>query len=245
MDRTIRNIFTHPEVSTNSLKSWMYLLRKRTPLGNASLLNTSGLVSDQDLFKSKGVAHALQRLNAERALSRASTLNNPFPLVNSELAMGMYGRDSVLSGRPPSSMNQYPSSTPISSFGIARASQHRSKIRSPTYKNTVKRTCCRSTSKPKNANQIQTTLINEDCKRRSSQALFDVDRCALFPVDRYRSWVILDNEDTKISDVYAYTVVDARRRASQRALEALMKKQPSHVNRWTAEDDLSFPFLLA
>jgi len=39
----------------------------------------------------------------------------------------------------------------------------------------------------------------------------------------------LDNEETKISDVYAYTVVDARRRAAQRALEALMKKQPSHV----------------
>ncbi len=47
---------------------------------------------------------------------------------------------------------------------------------------------------------------------------------------RYRSWVILDNDETKISDVYAYTAIDARRRASQRALEALMKKQPSHVN---------------
>jgi len=47
---------------------------------------------------------------------------------------------------------------------------------------------------------------------------------------RYRAWVILDNEETKISDVYAYTVVDAKRRAAQRALEALMKKQPSHVN---------------
>jgi hypothetical protein len=48
--------------------------------------------------------------------------------------------------------------------------------------------------------------------------------------DRYRSWVILDNEEIKISDVYAHTVVDARRRAAQRALEALIKKQPSHVN---------------
>jgi hypothetical protein len=48
---------------------------------------------------------------------------------------------------------------------------------------------------------------------------------------RYRSWVILDNDETKISDVYAYTAIDARRRASQRALEALMKKQPSHVNK--------------
>lgn len=63
----------------------------------------------------------------------------------------------------------------------------------------------------------------------------------MFSVDRYRSWVILDNEDTKISDVYAYTVVDARRRASQRALEALMKKQPSHVNRWTTQR-MIFPF---
>jgi hypothetical protein len=48
---------------------------------------------------------------------------------------------------------------------------------------------------------------------------------------RYRSWVILDNDETKISDVYAYTAIDARRRAAQRALEALMKKQPSHVNK--------------
>jgi hypothetical protein len=96
----------------------MYLLRKRIHHRNASLLNTDGLFSDQEMFKSKGVANALQRLNAERALSRASTLNNAFPLVNTELPMGMYGRDSVLSGRPPSSMNQYPSSTPISSFGI-------------------------------------------------------------------------------------------------------------------------------
>ncbi len=39
---------------------------------------------------------------------------------------------------------------------------------------------------------------------------------------RYRSWVILDNDETKISDVYAYTAIDARRRAAQRALEALM-----------------------
>jgi len=41
----------------------------------------------------------------------------------------------------------------------------------------------------------------------------------------------LGNEETKISDVYAYTAVDARRRAAQRALEALMKKQPSHVKK--------------
>jgi hypothetical protein len=41
----------------------------------------------------------------------------------------------------------------------------------------------------------------------------------------------LDNDETKISDVYAYTAIDARRRASQRALEALMKKQPSHVKK--------------
>jgi hypothetical protein len=70
-------------------------------------------------LKSKGVAHALQRVNTERALSRASTLNNPYPLMNNnELPMTMYGRESVLSGRPPSSMNQYSTSTPISNFGI-------------------------------------------------------------------------------------------------------------------------------
>ena len=48
---------------------------------------------------------------------------------------------------------------------------------------------------------------------------------------RYRAWVILGSEETKISDVYAYTFVDARRRAAQRALEALMKKRPSHVKK--------------
>ena len=54
------------------------------------------------------------------------------------------------------------------------------------------------------------------------------DEC--MSLHRYRSWVILDNDETKISDVYAYTAIDARRRAAQRALEALMKKQPSHVS---------------
>ena len=33
--------------------------------------------------------------------------------------MSMYGRESILSGRPPSSMNQYPTSTPISNLGIS------------------------------------------------------------------------------------------------------------------------------
>ncbi|CAF4284698.1 unnamed protein product, partial [Rotaria magnacalcarata] len=64
------------------------------------------LATDLELLKSKGVAHALQRVNTERALSRASTINNPYPLVNSnnnELPVTMYGRESVLSGRPPSS----------------------------------------------------------------------------------------------------------------------------------------------
>ena len=33
--------------------------------------------------------------------------------------MAMFGRDSTLSGRPPSSMNQHPTSTPINNFGIS------------------------------------------------------------------------------------------------------------------------------
>ena len=33
--------------------------------------------------------------------------------------MAMYGRESALSGRPPSSINQHPASTPISNFGIS------------------------------------------------------------------------------------------------------------------------------
>lgn len=76
------------------------------------------IYSDHELLKSKGVAHALQRLNTDRALSRASTTNASFPIVNTnELPATMYGRESVLSGRPPSSMNQYLTSTPISTFG--------------------------------------------------------------------------------------------------------------------------------
>jgi hypothetical protein len=76
--------------------------------------------SDHEIFKSKGVAHALQRVNTERALSRASSMNNASSFVNNnnELPMTMYGRESVLSGRPPSSMNQYSTSTPINSFGV-------------------------------------------------------------------------------------------------------------------------------
>ncbi len=58
-------------------------------------------------------------MNTDRALSRASTLNNPYPLAtNQDIPTTMYGRESVLSGRPPSSMNQYSTSTPISNFGI-------------------------------------------------------------------------------------------------------------------------------
>ena len=78
------------------------------------------LFSDHELLKSKGVAHALQRANTDRALSRASTLNNPYPLANNdhELPITMYGRDSVLSGRPPSSINQYSATTPMSNFGV-------------------------------------------------------------------------------------------------------------------------------
>lgn len=72
---------------------------------------------------------------------------------------------------------------------------------------------------------IQIILIKENCKIHIKLRIRKDD----FFVFRYRSWVILDNDETKISDVYAYTAIDARRRASQRALEALMKKQPSHV----------------
>ena len=32
--------------------------------------------------------------------------------------MSMYGRESVLSGRPPSSINQFTSSTPVNSYGV-------------------------------------------------------------------------------------------------------------------------------
>lgn len=31
----------------------------------------------------------------------------------------MYGRESVLSGRPPSSMNQFSTSTPMTGFGVS------------------------------------------------------------------------------------------------------------------------------
>jgi len=77
--------------------------------------------SDHELFKSKGVAHALQRVNnAERSLSRASTMNSTNPVSNNrdEVSIPNYGRESVLFGQPISSVNQYSTSTPISSFGM-------------------------------------------------------------------------------------------------------------------------------
>lgn len=48
-------------------------------------------------------------------------MNNSYPIVNNnnDVPITIYGRESVLSGRPPSSMNQYLTSTPISSFGGA------------------------------------------------------------------------------------------------------------------------------
>jgi hypothetical protein len=79
------------------------------------------LSSDHELFKSKGVAHALQRVNnAERSLSRASTMNSAYPIGNNrdETSMPNYGRESVPFGQPSSSINQYSTSTPISNFGI-------------------------------------------------------------------------------------------------------------------------------
>ncbi len=78
-------------------------------------------LSDHELFKSKGVAHALQRVNnTERSLSRASTMNSTNPIGNNreEVSMPNYGRESVIFGRPSSSINQYSTSTPISSFGV-------------------------------------------------------------------------------------------------------------------------------
>ena len=74
--------------------------------------------SDHELFKSKGVAHALQRVNnTERSLSRASTINPPGS-HRDEMSMPNYGRESVNFGRPTSSINQYSTSTPISAFGM-------------------------------------------------------------------------------------------------------------------------------
>ena len=57
--------------------------------------------SDHELLKSKGVAYALQRLNStERSISRASI--NPH---RDEPSMPHYGRDSVLFGRPTSTIS--------------------------------------------------------------------------------------------------------------------------------------------
>jgi hypothetical protein len=82
------------------------------------LIDVFSLPSDHELFKSKGVAHALQRANnAERSLSRASTMNTTSH-NRDEVSMPNYGRESVLFGRPISSVNQYSTSTPISSFGM-------------------------------------------------------------------------------------------------------------------------------
>lgn len=98
----------------------MFLLRKSTCSSLCFPRFHLFTFSDHELLKSKGVAHALQRVNTERAFSRASTLNHPYSqTLNNELPTSMFGRESVLSGRPPSSINQYPTSTPISQFGLS------------------------------------------------------------------------------------------------------------------------------
>lgn len=61
-------------------------------------------ISDQELFKSKGVAYALQRLNStERSFSRAST--NAMSANREDVVMPNYDRDSALFGRPTSSIS--------------------------------------------------------------------------------------------------------------------------------------------
>jgi len=152
------------------------------------------LAADPELFKSKGVAHAFQRVHGERPST------NPHVYASDSVPpMGLYGRDSVLSGRPPSS---------ISHFGINTNLTRQ--IENPI--STLQEYC--------KANMIPIDIKAEECQADPNNP----DQRKL-----YRAWVVLDNEDTKISDVYAYTIVDARRRATQRALEALMKKQPSHI----------------
>lgn len=158
---------------------------------------------DLELFKSKGVAHALQRVHQDRPAT------NPHLFANDQVPIGLYGRDSTLSGRPPSSINQYSLNTPISHFGVNTSLTRQ--IENPI--STLQEYC--------KANMIPIDIKAEECPADPNNP----DQRKL-----YRAWVVLDNEETKISDVYAYTIVDARRRATQRALEALMKKQPSHVN---------------
>lgn len=151
------------------------------------------LATDHDLFKSKGVAYALQRLNStERSLSRASI--NPH---RDEPSMPNYDRDSVLFGRPTST---------ISSLSLG--SNVTSQIENPI--SNLQEYC--------KANMLALDIKTEICEANQTN-----------PNQRslYRAWVVVD--DTKISDVYAYTVSDARRRAAQRALETLIKKQPSHI----------------
>ncbi|UJR27274.1 hypothetical protein I4U23_008569 [Adineta vaga] len=149
----------------------------------------NALATDLELLKSKGVAHALQRANTDRALSRASTFNNPYPLVNNS-----------------NNNNELPMT--MCSFGVNTGLT--SQIENPI---TNLQEYCKANMLPID---IKTDVCEPDPKNPDQRKL-------------YRSWVILDNEDTKISDVYAYTAIDARRRAAQRALEALMKKQPSHI----------------
>jgi hypothetical protein len=65
------------------------------------------------------VANALQRINnTERSLSRASTMNAAYPIGNHR-DEPMNGRESIISGQPPSSMNQYSTSTPMSNLGLS------------------------------------------------------------------------------------------------------------------------------
>ena len=71
----------------------------------SSLSHSILLLSDADLFKSKGVAHTLQHANTpQRSLSRASNILNESPVPPS-------GRESTLSSRLPSSLYQPPTSS--------------------------------------------------------------------------------------------------------------------------------------
>ena len=153
--------------------------------------------------------------------------------------MTMYGRESVLSGRPPSSMNQYSTTTPMSGFGVSAGLT--SQIENPI---TNLQEYCKAYMLPID---IKTEACEPDSTNPDQRKLYGRVACRAFTTmnrapSRYRSWVILDNEETRISDVYAYTAIDARRRAAQRALEALMKKQPSHVKARKPESEVMLSF---
>ncbi|CAF1159169.1 unnamed protein product [Didymodactylos carnosus] len=159
------------------------------------------LAVNSELFKSKGVAHALHRTVTGRPSSSVSASGC------SEDNASIYSETSFNKARPPSVVS-YTNGQGTPTSGIS-------------------------------ANQpIQNPITNLQDYCKANMIYVDIKTIRCFSDENsasnsthapFRSWVCLENDNTKIADVFAFTATDARRRAAQRALEALMRRQPHHI----------------